>query len=164
LSSDGGVLKPMRIVSLIDELDLVEPLAQLHHDEWSAVSPFKTVEQHMTKLRARIGPDPVPATFVLVMEGAVAGSVSLLRRDDIDDVRPDLTPWLASLIVAPGHRSHGLGRALVQYCVDRARLLGYPALYLYTDSHAGYYSRLGWLALEERQSRGAQVTVMFSRA
>jgi predicted N-acetyltransferase YhbS len=150
----------MRIVSLIDELDLLPPLAQLHHDEWSHVSPFKTVGQHLTKLRSRIGRDPIPATFVVAVDREVVGSVSLLKRDDIDDVRPDLTPWLASLMVAPGHRSRGLGRALVQHCIDQARLLGYPALFLYTDSHAAYYSRLGWLTMEQRLSRGADVTVM----
>jgi predicted N-acetyltransferase YhbS len=150
----------MRIVSLIDELDLLPPLAQLHHDEWSHVSPFKTVSQHLTKLRSRIGRDPIPATFAVVVDREVVGSVSLLKRDDIGDVRPDLTPWLASLMVAPGHRSRGLGRALVQHCIDDARLLGYPALFLYTDSAAAYYSRLGWLTMEQRLSRGADVTVM----
>src|SRR5262245_27097406 len=138
----------MRIVSLVKHLDLLPSLARLHNNEWGHVSPFKTFEQHMMKLQSRIGRGRVPATFVAIVNSAVAGSVSLLKRDDIGDVRPDLTPWLASLVVAPEHRSRGFGRALVQHCIDQGSALGASALYLYTDSHASYYSGLGWIAME----------------
>jgi hypothetical protein len=76
----------MRIVSPVDEPEWLVPLAQLHQDEWSEVSPFKTVEQHMTKLRARIGPDPIPATSIVVVDREAVCSESLIRRDDIGDV------------------------------------------------------------------------------
>jgi hypothetical protein len=52
------------------------------------VSPFKTVDQHATKLLSRIGSDSVSATFILLIDRAVAGSVSLLDHDDIDNVVP----------------------------------------------------------------------------
>ena len=150
----------VRIVTLVEHRDRLSSLAQLHHDEWSNVSPFKTVEQHMNKLLSRIGPCPVPATYLLLIDDAVAGSVSLLDHDDIANLRPDLSPWLASLVVEPKHRRRGYGRALVAYCVDQARELGVPILYLYTHTHAQYYGRLGWQAIEERASGHAKVTVM----
>lgn len=150
----------MQIQSLIDHLDQIPTLAHLHHEQWSHVSPFKTPNQHATKLRSRIGGQPVPATYLLLIDSAVAGSVSLLDHDDIANVRPDLSPWLASLLVQSKHRGRGYGRALVEHCVAQARTLGFTVLYLYTDTHRQFYTRLGWQAIEERVSRGMDVTVM----
>lgn len=150
----------MQILSLVDHVDRVLSLAQLHHDEWSHVSPFKTVAQHATKLRSRIGTNSVPATYILIIDDAVAGSVSLLDHDDIANVRPDLSPWLASLLVEPRRRGHGYGRALVDHCADRARALAFPSLYLYTGTHAKFYERLGWQVIQQCIARGVQVTVM----
>jgi N-acetylglutamate synthase-like GNAT family acetyltransferase len=150
----------MQIVSLVDHVDCIPALAQLHHEEWSHVSPFKGLDQHAAKLRSRIGLNPVPATYILLIEHTVAGSVSLLPYDDIANLRPDLSPWLASLLVVPRHRGRGYGRALVGHCVGCARALGFRTLYLYTDTHTDYYARLGWHPIEERTSRGLEVTVM----
>jgi hypothetical protein len=47
------------------------------------VSPFKTLDRHAEKLRSRIGPNSIPATYILLIDNAVAGSVSLLDYDDI---------------------------------------------------------------------------------
>ena len=150
----------MYIASLADHLGQLPALARLHHAEWSRVSRFKTVDEHANKLKSRIGQSPIPATYVLLLNQTVAGSVSLLSHDDIDNVRPDLSPWLASLYVEPGHRGRGFGSALVKYCIRRAGHFGYTALYLYTDTHSQYYTRFGWRPIDNRTSRGLDVTVM----
>ena len=150
----------LRIVSLNEYRDELPSLARLHHDEWSDVSPFKTVEQHKEKLLLRISQRPPPATCVLLIDGEVAGSVSLLEHDDIADVRPDISPWLASLLVVPKYRGRGYGRDLVFHCVEQARTLGFPILYLYTHTHPEYYARLGWHSIEQRIVRSETVTVM----
>src|SRR6266850_3976613 len=139
----------MQILSLVDHPELLRPLAALHHLEWGHVSPFKTVEQHADKLAARIGSRPVPATYVLLIEHVVAGSVSLLEHDDIGHVHPDLSPWLASLLVVNRFRRCGYGRALVDHCMGEARAVGVQALYLYTHTHSEYYARIGWRTIEE---------------
>ena len=126
------------------------------------MSPFKTVAQHEKKLRSRIGDHPPPETYVLLIRGEVAGSVSLLNYDDIAQVRPDLSPWLASLFVVPKHRGRGYGRRLAAHCVDQAQSLGFSTLYLYTHTHPEFYAALGWRVIEERTVRGAEVTVMSS--
>jgi predicted N-acetyltransferase YhbS len=153
-------LESLRIVSLGDERALLRSLACLHHEEWSRVSPFKTIAEHEKKLSFRISAHPPPATYVLLVEGEVAGSVSLLKHDDIANIRPDLSPWLASLLVVPKFRGLRYGRKLIAYCADRARALGSPTLYLYTNTHPDYYERLGWRAIERLMVRGAEATVM----
>jgi len=152
----------MVIASLADHLDQLVVLARFHHAEWSHVSRFRTVDQHADKLRSRIsfGPDRIPSTYILLIDGAVAGSVSLLEHDDIGDVRPDLSPWLASLYVEPAHRRLGYGSSLVRNCIEQARRCGCSTLYLYTDTHSRFYERFGWRPIEYRASRGLDVTVM----
>jgi predicted N-acetyltransferase YhbS len=154
---------PLRIVSLSEQRALLSALAQLHHEEWSEISSFKTVAEHEKKLLSRISQHPPPETYVLILEGEVAGSVSLLEHDDIADVRPDLSPWLASLLVVPKHRGRGYGRELAAFCADQARTLGYAMLYLYTHTHPDYYAQLGWHFVERRTVRGDEVTVMQTR-
>src|SRR5215813_14480575 len=99
----------MFIASLIDHIEQLPRLARLHHDEWIQVSRFTTVDEHIRKLESRISQSAIPATYILLIDGVVAGSVSLLDHDDIDNVRPDLFPWLASLYVEPRHRRQGYG-------------------------------------------------------
>ena len=149
-----------RLVSLSEHRGRLSTLAGLHHEEWSEVSPFKTVAEHEKKLRSRISDRPPPETYVLLIEGEVAGSVSLLEHDDIAQVRPDLGPWLASLFVAPKHRGHGYGRQLMAHCIQQARGLGFSSLYLYTHTHVEFYAALGWQVVEQRPVRGEKVTVL----
>jgi predicted N-acetyltransferase YhbS len=152
----------MVIASLADHLDQLVVLARFHHDEWSHVSRFTTIDQHADKLRSRVSPGrhDISSTYILLIDGVVAGSVSLLSHDDIGDVRPDLSPWLASLYVEPGRRRLGYGSALVKHCIEQAGHCGCSTLYLYTDTHAKYYERFGWRPIEYRASRGLDVTVM----
>lgn len=159
------VIAPPVIASLADHLDQLPLLAALHHAQWSHVSRFTTIDQHAGKLKARISASHgrILATYILLIDEIAAGSVSLLDRDDIGGVRPDLSPWLASLYVEPRHRRRGYGSALVRHCIQQAGKCGCSTLYLYTDTHSKFYERLGWQPIEYRTSRGLDVTIMALR-
>jgi N-acetylglutamate synthase-like GNAT family acetyltransferase len=58
--------------------------------------------------------------------------------------RRDLTPWLASVFVAPPWRRRGIASALVAAVQATAREAGVAALYLYTPDQANLYARLGF--------------------
>ena len=150
----------MHIASLIQHVDQLPRLAKLHHDAWSQVSRFTTVDDHIRKLETRISHRPIPATYILLIDSVVEGSVSLIDQDDIDNVRPDLSPWLASLYVEPRHRRQGHGSALVRHCILQAAKALCPRLYLYTDTHSQFYVRFGWQPIETRVSRGLDITIM----
>ena len=55
------------------------------------------------------------------------------------------------MAVAESHQGRGLGRVLMQACVDRARALGAPRLYIETNSSLGpalgLYRSFGFVAL-----------------
>lgn len=53
---------------------------------------------------------------------------------------------LRSLVVRPGWRGHGAGRALVRAVVQRARARGVERLFLLTTTAAEFFARLGFSA------------------
>jgi GNAT superfamily N-acetyltransferase len=101
----------------------------------------------------------IPTTLVLLDDDhALLGSVSVLDEDA--SAFRDLSPWLASLYVAPPARGRGLGAQLVRAAVDYARGQGVPRLYLFTPDRAAFYARLGWSLLGSRRLGPREVTLM----
>ncbi|MBV8805563.1 MAG: GNAT family N-acetyltransferase, partial [Sinobacteraceae bacterium] len=60
----------------------------------------------------------------------------------------DLSPWLAALYVIPDCRCRGVGGALVNATVSKARALGVRVLYLYTADREDFYAHLGWKVVD----------------
>jgi N-acetylglutamate synthase-like GNAT family acetyltransferase len=75
-------------------------------------------------------------------------------------VRPELTPWLASVYVIPEARRRGVGSALVRRVMDEMDALGIDQLYLFTPDQVPFYRRLGWAPLERVRYRGKEMQVM----
>ena len=64
-------------------------------------------------------------------------------------LRGDLSPWLAQLFVFPESCGKGVGAALIQAAVEKARRLNRPRLYLYcSGTLPDYYEKLGWRRTE----------------
>jgi N-acetylglutamate synthase-like GNAT family acetyltransferase len=74
--------------------------------------------------------------------------------------RPDLSPWLAAVYVLPAFRRRGIATALVTHVLVQAWWFGVRQLYLWTDSAASLYSRVGWRPLAEEPYKGKTVLVM----
>jgi len=101
----------------------------------------------------------VPSVLVAVLKGELLGSANLVASDL--PPRPELTPWLAQLFVAPTRRRAGVGAALACAILERARQCGHPRVYLYTSGTLPqYYSRLGWRVVERLASLERERTVM----
>jgi N-acetylglutamate synthase-like GNAT family acetyltransferase len=117
------------------------------------------LEARQQRLTAECGHLEIPTTLVAMTDGKPAGSISLLAEDM--DTHPELTPWLASLYVAPEMRRRGIGAALVRRLVAEARPLGIPKFYLYTPSEEKFYAGLGWRTLEQTTYASKPATVMW---
>lgn len=92
----------------------------------------------------------IPNTLVAMHTNSrnVLGSVRMCE-DDFDGLRPELTPWLATLFVIPKYRRQGIARALARAAFHAACAAGYSSMYLWTSSSqlAGtLYKDLGMLA------------------
>ncbi len=148
----------MRIEYLADYPDCLETLARWHHEEWHQLNPGDTIEERQARMRAHLAKRQIPTTFVAFEGDTLLGSACLLA-DDMHQHR-DLTPWLASVFVALGHREGGVGSALVQRVAEEARALGVETLYLYTPDRESFYIRMGWAGLERTEYMGVKVVIM----
>ena len=104
-------------------------------------------------------PEGPEESFVLFdAAGEPVGTASLARRDLA--ARPDLTPWLAGVVVAPAHRGRGNATALVRHVEGFAAAAGVGRLWLYTATAEGLYARLGWHRAGLEQDHGREVVLM----
>lgn len=151
----------MPLVYLRDCPEFLPLVARWIWDEWHELLAQKTAADFEAWFRMAERGCGLPTTLVLTEDGEPVATVSL-ESDDMD-IRPDLTPWLASLYVVPAHRGRGLGRSLVRAAEEEARSLGITRLYLYTPEHEGFYAALGWERFAQCDYRGEAVTVMRRR-
>jgi GNAT superfamily N-acetyltransferase len=148
----------MPLAYLRDRPDLFPVVAGWIWGEWSHLLAQRSLPEFEAWLR-RGGRGPgLPTTLVQIDNAGPIATVSL-ECDDMD-LRPDLTPWLASLYVLPASRGRGLGRALVRAAEEQARALGVTELFLYTPAQEKFYAALGWERLEQCVYRAAPVTIM----
>ncbi|GAB4346736.1 MAG: GNAT family N-acetyltransferase [Candidatus Abyssubacteria bacterium] len=148
----------MKIESLKLHPEFIPALAAWHHAEWAYLHDDDSVERRIAEFQAEFETDGIPKTFVAVSKTTLLGSASLLPHDM--DTRMDLSPWLASVFVAPEHRNRGIGSALIKHVMLEAARLGYRTIYLFTPDRAPLYARLGWSHHETLKYHGHQVEIM----
>ena len=100
----------------------------------------------------------LPQTLVLLADAEPVGTASLAAQDL--EERPDLTPWLAGVVVAPAWRGRGLAGRLIAAVETLAAASGHHTLWLYTGAAERVYARAGWRRVEIVQHRGAPVVLM----
>ena len=98
-------------------------------------------------------------TYVAFDDAIPIGRCSLRQNDGI---RPDLMPWLGSLVVDPLYQHQGVGKALIDTVKIKAKDLGYEKLFLFAFDRTipAYYARLGWDNISMDEFKGHPVTVM----
>lgn len=149
----------MQIVDLRDAPQHLPQLAAWHHEQWSYLNPGQTLQHRIENMHGHLQPAALPRTFVAVAEhGTPLGSASLVAHDM--DTHPELTPWLASVFVAPIHRQKGIGAELVRRVMAAAREAGIETLSLFTPDQEAFYQSLGWRTIAKEHYRGDEVTIM----
>jgi GNAT superfamily N-acetyltransferase len=147
---------------LADHREFIPAVARWHHMEWGHLRPSETVEDRIGRVESSCGHCEIPTTLVALAGDQLLGSASLVEHDI--DTRPELSPWLSGVFVAPEHRRRGVGAALVERVVREALALGVARLYLYTPGSGTLYLRLGWSVVERtfyRELWGEQrITIM----
>jgi GNAT superfamily N-acetyltransferase len=141
---------------LADHPRHIPTCARWEHEEWER--PLDETLPDFAEARV----NGLPLTLIaLDPSGAAAGMVSLWLSDC--PLRPDITPWLASLYVAPAARGQGLGNALLALAEAEARHLGLPRLHLMTDQSEAHYAAHGWTTFERFEDCGPMAGVVLMR-
>lgn len=146
----------IRIESVSTNPGLAALVAQWRLD----VFPQATRGYTLASLTALILVPPAgPAdTFVLFEDDQPVATAGLAGTDLAS--RPDLTPWLAGVIVLPAFQRRGHAATLVGRVEDAARQAGVTVLWLYTTRAEGVYLRLGWETVGPEQDDGRPVVLM----
>jgi GNAT superfamily N-acetyltransferase len=145
---------------LANRRDAIPLLAQWSFAEWRWLydASGRTIDDATAAHEQRARVDALPIGIVAIVDDAVVGA-GALKSDDLP-LRPELTPWLASIFVAPEFRGRGVATAIVQRLGEEARRLQYRQLYLWTNSAAPLYAKLGWSELQSCDYCGERITIM----
>jgi GNAT superfamily N-acetyltransferase len=146
------------IVSTADRPDLVPVTARWR---WEAFyrdtgMPFDKILDAARQTAATTG--IMPRTLVLLVDGEPAGTARLTTRDL--EERPDLTPWLAGMFVAPHARGQGHAARLIAAVEQQARAASISTLWLYTNTAERIYARAGWRTVETVRHNGKPFALM----
>ena len=110
--------------------EFVEPLSLTLFEEWHDFAPWSSLDKIRVYYAQCLNGDDLPLAFAAVdNEGRLMGSAALKRFDMA--CFPEYEYWLGDVFVLPQFRGLGVGRQLVSFCLDKARELGLPHLYLY---------------------------------
>ena len=131
------------------ELDEVETLVKAAYREFQPLMPAVAWNRWMDNIRETIqAPDGV--LLVAEDQGRIEGAVKFYP--DAGQAHQGQWPAGAAsirlLAVAPASRGRGYGRLLTQACLDRARELSIPTIFLYTGTFMAaarqLYEKLGF--------------------
>jgi predicted N-acetyltransferase YhbS len=101
----------------------------------------------------------LPLHIVAIDDGLPRGIASIIADDEVTGWEGEGW-WLANVLVLPQYRDRGIGSALVQGAVERARDSGVCNLHLVTDTAESWYQRCGWESVGTGEVHGHRMIVM----
>src|SRR5271168_3082991 len=142
----------LNVVSTTERPDLVPTVAGWVWEEFWR-SHGHTLEQTAEAVAATVAARDLPQTYVLLVDDWPVGTATLAARDL--EERPDLTPWLAGVFVAPDWRGRGYAALLVSAVENVCLKRSTATLWRYTRTAERIYARCGWRTVEtvEHNSR-----------
>ena len=156
----------MQIESLAGHHYLAPLLGAWHFSEWGQLYPPEVWNAEIAKaefegMASSTSADRTWVAFNGESRRAqdVLGSVSLMASDDLVGFE-HLTPWLASMFVAPAARGHGVASALVDHLLAAACEAGHDTVYLFTSGQADFWSAQGWRMIAHVEAAGNPAIVM----
>ena len=138
----------------------IDTVSKWIYDAFIRDTPRTVSYDTVAMLLHSVRPDRLPMAFIAISDTQVDGFVLLVKNDL--KTQSKLSPWLASLYVAPPFRSLGIAGHLIKRVCLAAGELGYEQLYLRTEHTADYYRRNGWTFLHEAMDEYGIKTDIFS--
>lgn len=136
----------IRIENLANHMKYMTTIVDWLHSEWGN-NNYKYWDSWV---RSSLSLTDVPCTFIVLVEGELAGTYSLWRCD-LQSCQ-DLFPWFGGLYVSEQFRGktfngQKLGVIMQQHAIQMLRHLNYSEVYLFTEKSPAYYNRNGWETL-----------------
>lgn len=154
MTGDGD---PIDVRYLAERPELLSTLVAWFEAEWEPYYGAAGPGNAGADLTESMNRTELPMCLVALDQGGtLAGTISL-RRASIS--HPELGPWAAAFLVAPGMRGRGVGTRLVAALEEEALRLGFEKLYISTDAANGIVERRGWKSIDTAQSLRGLTTV-----
>ncbi|WP_144182903.1 GNAT family N-acetyltransferase [Elioraea rosea] len=131
----------LALATIAERPELAPVVAPWLWEEWGR-GKGRTLDQVLARIASRTARVGLEQTVVALEDGVAVATASLTAADA--DSRPELTPWLASVFVAPEARGRGYARVVVTAVESAARRGGFETLWLFTNSAPALYAGLGW--------------------
>jgi predicted N-acetyltransferase YhbS len=145
----------LQIIRITERPDLAASVARFQTEAFPSEETLEQAVARVSGHTAVLGPNQA---FVLLEDGVPIGTASFTQTDMV--ARSELTPWLASVYMVPAQRGRGLAARLVRAVEAAARDTAVPTLWLFTDTAAPLYARLGWIDVGQEIEAGKPVTLM----
>ena len=122
-----------KVVSLAEHPHHWQTAAEWSYAAWHHEFPSDTVQTYLDQYAlAASEPEELIEVYAATdSHDNLLGVATLVDDDELPDA-PEPGPWLAAVFVAPDARKLGVGSALVDRVVNRARDLDHKKLFLYT--------------------------------
>lgn len=150
----------IKIDLLKNHPNTIPALAHVWHEVLGKIwVPDIPVERVITRFADHLNDQALPITFIALDGDLPVGMCSLRENDGI---RPDLTPWLGSLVVDLKYQRQGIGKMLIDTTLLKAKERCFKKLYLFAfdPTIPEYYERLGWSKIGMDEFQSHSVTVM----
>lgn len=149
----------IKISYLADCPEYLLTVASWVFSEWGHEIGQVTQEEITDEFRGHLNRDRIPLTIIALLDDRPAGTASIYSQD-MEEVHPELSPWLAAVYVPPQYRDQGIGSELVKAIEDIAKNLQIRELYLFTPDKEHFYAHLGWSILDEIDYRSRLQVIM----
>jgi len=144
-----------------DERDAIRDITMAAYAQYASIMPhWEMYREHVLETLAQDGPE---ARIVAERDGAIVGSVLLYpAAADVYETGSANAGWpeVRLLAVAPAARGQGVGSALLQECIRRARSAGATTLGLHTEDIMAVaqrmYERAGFVRAPDTDFRPAE--------
>lgn len=159
-NDQNGNITMIKIELLKQHSTAIPALAKMWHELLGKIwLPEVSIQRIETKFHDHLHDDTLPLTLVALDGQKPVGMCSLRENDGI---RPDLTPWLGSLIVDQDNQGRGVGKLLIDATKNKAKEMGFKKLYLFAFDLTipEYYHRHGWATIYQDVFKSYDVTVM----
>jgi GNAT superfamily N-acetyltransferase len=142
----------IEIVELEPNSSELETSAAWRHEAFLKEDGYSLSDSRAQLTKIMNQPEGCEVALIALIGGQIAG-ICLLVQHELPPAH-DLSPWLASLYVAPEFRRRGLGSRLIMAIEDHARRNGVARLHLYTVDMEELYVKCGW-RIAERDAVGS---------
>jgi len=142
---------------LSEHLDTIPTLTKWFRAQWPDYYADWSDEEMEQNFLEDISRDCIPSRLVAFESNELAGTIVL--RDYVTDVLPELQPGLGGLFVAESYRNHGIGAELVRAGMKLAANQGYKKIYATTETASSILERLGWEFLQMVKHQDGQLAL-----